>query len=180
MSGHISLSAYEQVATSRFMCKDHQKQPDVTRKGHPPLSPVPHWCTAHTWHGRRRFTGRHFAHDVNCWLLGPVERRCRLQRRIRDHDMFPRRPRQSPRDTDQFEFQTCTISNFSALGDLLLTLYRCTALPIPIPFYTCVPSTCTARPTTIIMLSYDLPVTARPAHSSVSPSTTGALKHTCR
>jgi hypothetical protein len=36
------------------------------------------------------------------------------------------------------------------------------------------------RPTTIIMLSYDLPVTARPAHSSVSPSTTGALKHTCR
>jgi hypothetical protein len=34
VSGHISLSAYEQVATSRFMCKDHQKQPDVTRKGH--------------------------------------------------------------------------------------------------------------------------------------------------
>ena len=33
VSGHISLSAYEQVATSRFMCKDHQKQPDVTRKG---------------------------------------------------------------------------------------------------------------------------------------------------
>ena len=42
VSGHISLSAYEQVATSRFMCKDHQKQPDVTRKGHPPLSSVPH------------------------------------------------------------------------------------------------------------------------------------------
>ena len=34
MSGHISLSAYEQVATSRFMWKDHQKQPGVTRKGH--------------------------------------------------------------------------------------------------------------------------------------------------
>ena len=48
MSGHISLSAYEQVATSRFMCKDHQKQPDVTRKGHPPLSSVPHAVyTAH-------------------------------------------------------------------------------------------------------------------------------------
>ena len=42
VSGHISLSAYEQVATSRFMCKDHQKQPDETRKGHPPLSSVPH------------------------------------------------------------------------------------------------------------------------------------------
>ena len=77
VSGHISLSAYEQVATSRFMCKDHQKQPDVTRKGHPPLSSVPHGCTAHTWHGRSRFTRRHrerpgdpFAHDVDRCPLG--------------------------------------------------------------------------------------------------------------
>ena len=29
----IAVGTYEQVATSRFMCKDHQKQPDVTRKG---------------------------------------------------------------------------------------------------------------------------------------------------
>ena len=32
VSGHISLSAYEQVATSRFMCKDHQKQCSKTPK----------------------------------------------------------------------------------------------------------------------------------------------------
>ena len=32
-------------------------QPNVTPKGDPHLSSVPHGCTAHTWHGRSRLTG---------------------------------------------------------------------------------------------------------------------------
>ena len=63
------------------MCEDHQRS-NLTRLARvtlPPLSSVPsaRWCTQHTRHGRRRFTGRHqerpgdpFAHDVNCWPLG--------------------------------------------------------------------------------------------------------------